>query len=101
MARKKSNSQSTRGALNNHTELLIASAVALVRCSECPFFVLPNGRIKMKNVKSEKFCMVCFRTIAESENVAHKVNPVNNDDVQSICCMECFSSMEEVPDDYC
>lgn len=28
----------------------------------------------MKNVKSEKFCMVCFRTIAESENVAHKVN---------------------------
>ena len=55
----------------------------------------------MKNVKSEKFCMVCFRTIAESENVAHKGNPVNNDDVQSICCMECFSSMEEVPDDYC
>lgn len=30
----------------------------------------------MKNIKNEKICAICYRQIAPSENVAHRVNQI-------------------------
>lgn len=54
----------------------------------------------MKNIKNEKICAICYRQIAPSENVAHRVNQIE-EEVSNVCCMDCFYQMEEVHDDYC
>lgn len=54
----------------------------------------------MKNIKNEKICAICYRQIVPSENVAHRVNQME-EEVSDACCMDCFDKMEEVPDDYC
>lgn len=49
----------------------------------------------MKNIKNEKICAICFRQIAPSENVAHRVDQIE-EEVSDACCMDCFCAMEEV-----
>ena len=47
----------------------------------------------MENENS-KFCLICFNPIAENEKVAYGVG---ND---MICCMDCFSQLEPMKEDY-
>ena len=51
------------------------------------------GELKMENGNC-KFCWICFNPIAENEKVAYGVG---ND---MICCMDCFSLLEPVREDY-
>lgn len=44
--------------------------------------------------KNSKFCWICFKLIAENENVAYGVG---ND---MICCMDCFRELEPMKEDY-
>ena len=64
------------------------------------FLCSKTGEIKMKNIKNEKICAICYRQIAPSENVAHRVNQIE-EEVSNVCCMDCFYQMEEVHDDHC
>mgnify|MGYP000011984963 FL=1 len=48
----------------------------------------------MKNIKNEKICANCFRPITQDENVAYRVNLIE-EEVSNVCCMDCFHAMEE------
>ena len=54
----------------------------------------------MENVKNEDYWAICFRPIAQNENIACRVNPIENA-ISDVCCVECFNSMEEDHYDYC
>lgn len=54
----------------------------------------------MENIKNEKICANCFRIITKNENVAYRVNLIE-EEISNVCCMNCFQQMEEVCDDYC
>lgn len=50
-------------------------------------------------MKNEEFCAICLRTITKNENVAYRVNLIE-EEVSNVCCMDCFHAMEEAQDDH-
>ncbi|WP_288515203.1 hypothetical protein [uncultured Victivallis sp.] len=45
-------------------------------------------------MKNEEFCAICLRTITKNENVAYRVNLIE-EEVSNVCSMDCFHAMEE------